>query len=127
MLTSLQNDFIIKNTVHNEVHAIEIADDSFDISLKNEEVLAIYVLGQMQNKMVRIQDSSRNWKQVGLLHIKEINGIENPDFSNSNNWNNIILNSITIKIYSASTWGTSTSTYSSVFQINEVSRFKEQV
>lgn len=126
-LSDEQSEFIIKRTVQNEVHAIDMEDDLFDVSLKGTEVVAIFILGQMQDKMVRIQDSSRDWKQIGLFRIEEINGVENPDFSNPDDWSSITLDSISFSLYSASTWGETRGTYSSVFDINEISRLKEQV
>lgn len=104
-----------------------MTEELFDIFLKDEEMMAIFVLGQMQNKMVRIHDPSRDWKQVGFFRIEEFNGTKDPAFSNPDDWNKVTLESISFSLYSVSTWGESASTYSSIFQVKEVCRFKEQI
>jgi len=76
-----------------------------DFELNNEEVLALYSLGQMHNKVVRMTDNFFENTKVGLFVIDELNGKTDLDFSNPDDWKEIIVQSISFSLISPNEWG----------------------
>lgn len=74
------------------------------LELKGVEVMAIYSLGQMHNKIVR-RVSVFDTTMVGLLTIESINGKTDLDFSNANDWKNIKVDDIYFSITSLNEFG----------------------
>ena len=77
------------------------------------EVVALYSLGQMHNKVVRLTDNFWGKTKVGLFFIDNINENSNLSFSNSNDWQSIDLKSISLTLITPNEWGgENTDTYS---------------
>jgi len=96
------------------------------LTLENIEVLAIFSLGQMHNKVVRCTDSYFGKTKVGIFTIDELNGNSDLDFSNPEDWKKVEINSVTISLSGPNEWGTFKDTYSSLFDIKKIELYKDQ-
>lgn len=67
------------------------------LELKGVEVMAIYSLGQMHNKVVR-STSVFDYTKIGLFFIESINGKSDLDFSNPEDWKVVELDDISFSI-----------------------------
>jgi hypothetical protein len=72
--------------------------------LEGIEVLAIYSLGQMNNKIVR-STSVYGTTTVGLFVIESFNGKSDLDFSNPDDWRTVHLEEIFFSITSPNGYG----------------------
>ncbi len=72
--------------------------------LAKVEVLAIYSLGQMHNKIVRKTDVFGNVR-VGLFVIESINGKSDLNFSKPDEWRDIKIDEIFFSIISPNEYG----------------------
>ena len=107
-----------------QIAVVNAQDHQFDIHLKGLEVLAIFVLGQMTNCMVRMTDTMWDKTKIGLFVIKELNGTTSPDFSNPDEWKNVELKSIEFSLISSNEWGLTVDTYRDLLKIKDISRIR---
>lgn len=109
-----------------QIEFINSGNHEIDFELTDFEVLAIYSLGQMQNKIVRLTDNFWGKTKVGLFVIDHINEKQNPDFKNANDWKSVSLSSISLTLITPNEWGgENTDTYSSIFDIKEIALLKQ--
>jgi hypothetical protein len=102
------------------------ARDEIDFTLSGIEVLAIYSLGQMHNKVVRMTDDFWGTTRTGLFHINHINGKTDFDFSKPDNWQTFELDSISFGLIVPNMFGAAdTTTFESLFNIKEISLLKQ--
>jgi hypothetical protein len=80
------------------IDLIQSAKHSEVFKLKGIEVAAVFSLGQMHNKIVKLTDSM--WKKVtvGLFYIDQINENHNLSFSNSADWQTVKIDSISMHL-----------------------------
>lgn len=98
---------------------------SIAFELKEFEVLALYSLGQMHNKIVRLTDNFWGKTKVGLFFIDHINEKSNLSFDNMDEWKTIDLSSVSLTLITPNEWGgESTDTYSSILDIREIALLK---
>ncbi|WP_300490073.1 hypothetical protein [Flavobacterium sp.] len=104
-----------------------ILSDDYEIeySLDGMEVLALYSLGQMHGKVVRLKDIIFDNPRVGLFKIEHINGHRNLDFSNPDLWRSITVDSISITFSKPNEWGHDASKFTSLFHIKNIALLKQ--
>lgn len=89
--------------------------------LNNEEVLAFWTLAQMHNKVVRMTDNFFGNTRVGVFTIDHLNGDTNLDFSNDEDWRNVVIDSISLSLTCPNDFGgTNKSTFQSIFDIKSI-------
>ena len=96
-----------------------------DFELSGLEVFAIFSLGQMNGKVVKLQDDQFAEPRIGVFTINHINGNENLDFSNMNDWTEVNLESISYTFTKEDKWGQSSSTYESLTHIKSIALLKQ--
>ena len=108
-----------------QLELINSDKQEIDFELKDLEIFAIFSLGQMHNKVVRMTDNVFGNTKVGVFTIDKINGIETLDFNNSDLWKNISLGSISLTLSTPNDFGgEDTSTYESLFDIKSIALLK---
>jgi hypothetical protein len=96
-------------------------DPKILLELKDLEVFAIYSLGQMNHKVVRMSETFFGNTQVGLFVIEEINGEKDLDFSSPEKWLHLDLKSIRVTLISPNEFGgSSTLSFNSLFYIKSI-------
>ena len=95
------------------------------LSLKGMEVLAIFSLGQMHNKIVRLKDGVWGKTKIGVFYINHINNKTDFDFSDSSKWKTVTIDAISVSLIEPNEWGgENTDTYNSLFDISEIALLK---
>lgn len=108
-----------------QIDFIRTAKHKTDFELKDLEVAAIYSMGQMHNKIVRLTDNFWGKTKVGLFFIDHINDNHELSFVNSEDWRTVTLHSISLTLITPNEWGgENTDTYSSIFDIREIALLK---
>ncbi len=108
-----------------QIEFIQFGNLIVDFELKELEVVSIYSLGQMHNKIVRLTDNFWGKTKVGLFFIDQINDNNQLSFSNMEDWRSVSLTSISFSLITPNEWGgQSTDTYSSLFDIREIALMK---
>lgn len=87
-----------------QLEIINLENPKILFELEGVEVLAIYSLGQMHNKIVR-RISVYGTATVGLFFIESINGKSNLDFSNPEEWQVLELEDISFSLTSLNEFG----------------------
>lgn len=113
--TSEQRELILSG---NEDHEIEF-------ELEGMEVFALYSLGQMHKKVVRMTDKFFGQTKVGVFTINHINGHRDLDFDNPNNWTNISIDSISFTFSRPNEWGSEASKFESISNITNIALLKQ--
>lgn len=87
--------------------------ESPEVAFKLEgiETVAIYSLGQMHNKVVRLTDNFFGNTKVGVFKIDELNDQNELNFSNPDDWQNVTINSIKFSLRGPTKWGGFEDTY----------------
>lgn len=104
-----------------------ILSDDYEVefSLDGMEVLALYSLGQMHGKVVRIKDIIFDEPRRGVFMINHINGHRDLDFSNPDHWRAVTVDSLSISFSYPNEWGSSTTKYESLFHIKNIALLKQ--
>ena len=133
-----EEDSEVSTSIYNEVIALEGEDEDIDFTpeqrelilsgnhdevefeLEGMEVYAIYSLGQMHNKVVRMTDDFFGDTKIGLFRINHINGHRDLDFSNPDNWRSIHIDSLSFTFSSPNEWGSQASRFASLSHIKKI-------
>lgn len=75
-----------------------------ELELKGVEILAVFSLGQMHNKIVRMSNIFGN-STVGLFRIESLNGKSDLDFSNPDDWKNVAIQDIFVSLLAPNEFG----------------------
>lgn len=113
--TSEQRELILSG---NEDHEIEF-------ELEGMEVFALYSLGQMHKKVVRMTDRFFGQTKVGVFTINHINGHRDLDFDNPNNWTNLTVDTISFTFSRPNEWGSEASKFDSISNISNIALLKQ--
>ncbi len=90
------------------------------LQLEGIEVLAIYSLGQMHNKIVRMQ-TVFGTSNVGLFKIESINGNPDLDFSDPEPWRNVVIDDMFVSLVSPNEFGSiDKRTFNNLFDIKSM-------
>ncbi len=108
-----------------QIALMALENPEIDFELEGMEVFAIYSLGQMNGKVVKMQDDMFPDPRIGLFTINHLNGVENLDFSNMDDWKEVHLESISYTLTKEDKWGQSSSTYESLFHIKSIALLKQ--
>lgn len=100
-------------------------DHEVEFELEGMEVLALYSLGQMHKKVVRMTDDIFGQTKVGVFTINHINGHRDLDFSSPDNWTNISIDAISFTFSRPNEWGHEASKYESLFHIKDIALLKQ--
>jgi len=130
-------------SVYNEVIALEGEDDDntftpeqrelilsgnhddIEFELEGMEVYAIYSLGQMDRKVVRMTDDLFGTERVGVFRINHINGHRDLDFSDPDNWRSIHIDSLSFTFSRPNEWGSEATRYESFSHIKNIALLKQ--
>lgn len=99
--------------------------DEVELELDGIEVYAIYSLGQMDRKVVRMTDNLFGTTRVGLFRINHINGHRELDFSNPDNWRKIHIESLSFTFSRPNEWGSEATKYESLSHIKNIALLKQ--
>ncbi len=99
--------------------------DEVEFELEGMEVYAIYSLGQMDRKVVRMTDDLFGTTRVGVFRINHINGHRDLDFSNPDNWRKIHIDSLSFTFSRPNEWGSEASKYESFSHIKNIALLKQ--
>jgi hypothetical protein len=104
-----------------QLSLIQNANAKIEFELNGLEILAIYSLGQMNNKIVKFKDNIWCKSRVGLFTIDHINGNTELDFTKPKPWLNVTIDSIAFSIKSPNEWGgENCSAYESLLDIKSI-------
>lgn len=126
--TSIYNDIIalqgeddkIEFTAEQRELILSGNHDEVEFELDGMEVYAIYSLGQMDRKVVRMTDNIFGADRVGVFRINHINGHRDLDFSHPDNWRKIHIDSISYTFSRPNEWGSEASKYESLSHIKNI-------
>ncbi len=113
------------NFTPKQIELINNENPDIALSLENLEVLAIFSLGQMQNKVVRFTDGFFGNTKVGVFTIDHLNGIEELDFSNPEDWREVDIKTIKFSLTGPNEWGHFKDSYQSLFDLKKIELYKE--
>ncbi|PHK16960.1 hypothetical protein VF12_39905 [Nostoc linckia z15] len=99
--------------------------EEVEFELDGIEVYAVYSLGQMNGKVVRMTDDLFGTTRVGLFRINHINGHRNLDFSNPDNWRKISIDSLSFTFSRPNEWGSEATRYESLSHIKNIALLKQ--
>lgn len=99
--------------------------DEVEFELDGMEVYAIYSLGQMDRKVVRMTDNIFGADRVGIFRINHINGHRDLDFGTPDNWRKIHIDSISYTFSRPNEWGSEASKYESLSHIKNIALLKQ--
>ncbi len=85
--------------------------------LEGIEVLGIYNLGQMHQKVVRLTDNFFGNTKVGVFSIDEFNGQNEVDFTNPDEWTDVKFESIKFSLKGPTKWGSFEDEYQNITHI----------
>lgn len=131
--TSIYNDIIALQGEDDEIEftpeqrelILSGDHDEVEFELDGMEVYAIYSLGQMDRKVVRMTDNIFGADRVGVFRINHINGHRDLDFSNPDNWRKIHIDSISYTFSRPNEWGSEASKYESLSHIKNIALLKQ--
>ncbi|MCI5059193.1 MAG: hypothetical protein MRY83_23980 [Flavobacteriales bacterium] len=103
-----------------QLDIIKASDHKASLELKGNEVFAIYSLGQMHNKVVRMTDNFFNQTKVVVFTIDHINGESNLNFDNPEDWKEVNLERISFTITCPTEFGSSYSKFERLNDIKEI-------
>ncbi len=104
---------------------IKSENPKVSFELKDFEVLAIFSLGQMNGKVVRLTDNFWGNTKNGVFTIDHLNGNKDLDFSNPDNWTNVHIESIAVTLTSPNDFGgEDTTTFQSLLDIKSIALLK---
>lgn len=109
----------------NQLELIKEENPKVVLELKDTEVLAIYSLGQMNNKVVRLHDNFFGKTTVGVFEIEHINGEKELDFRTDENWREVTIDSISLRITSPNEWGEQSTQFQSLLDIKSIALFDQ--
>lgn len=92
------------NFTQEQLELINSENPTVLLELKGVEVLAIYSLGQMHNKIVR-RVSVFDTTMVGLFKIESINGKTDLDFSTPDDWKSVEIDELYFSITAPNEFG----------------------
>ena len=105
---------------------IESENPEIVLRLEGPEVLAFYILAvNMHNKVVELTDTFFGQTKVGLFTIDELNGKEDLDFSNPDDWTTLHIDSISFSLNRPNMWGSEGTTYHSLLDIKSIGLLKQ--
>jgi hypothetical protein len=96
------------------------ANHSEVFKLKGVEVAAIFSLGQMHNKIVKLTDSMWKKTTVGLFYIDHINENHDLSFSNASDWQTVKIDSISMHLIIPNEYGQTTMVYNHFSEIEGI-------
>ena len=138
-----QEETEVSSSIYNDIIALQGEDDEIEFTpeqrelilsgnhdevefeLDGMEVYAIYSLGQMDRKVVRMTDNIFGADRVGVFRINHINGHRDLDFSNPDNWRKIHIDSISYTFSRPNEWGSEASKYESLSHIKNIALLKQ--
>lgn len=131
--TSIYNDIIALQGEDDEIEfmpeqrelILSGNHDEVEFELDGMEVYAIYSLGQMDRKVVRMTDNIFGADRVGVFRINHINGHRDLDFSHPDNWRKIHIDSISYTFSRPNEWGSEASKYESLSHIKNIALLKQ--
>lgn len=96
-----------------------IHSESQEVVFKLEgiEAVAIYSLGQMHQKVVRLTDNFFGNTKIGVFSIDEFNGQNELDFSNPDEWTDVTFKSIKFSLKGPTKWGSFSDDYQSITNV----------
>lgn len=126
--TSIYNDIIALQGEDDEIEftpeqrelILSGNHDEVEFELDGMEVYAIYSLGQMDRKVVRMTDNIFGADRVGVFRINHINGHRDLDFGYPDNWRKIHIDSISYTFSRPNEWGSEASKYESLSHIKNI-------
>lgn len=126
--TSIYNDIIALQGEDDEIEftpeqrqlILSGNHDEVEFELDGMEVYAIYSLGQMDRKVVRMTDNIFGADRVGVFRINHINGHRDLDFGTPDNWRKIHIDSISYTFSRPNEWGSEASKYESLSHIKNI-------
>lgn len=138
-----QEETEVSSSIYNDIIALQGEDDEIEFTpeqrelilsgnhnevefeLDGMEVYAIYSLGQMDRKVVRMTDNIFGADRVGVFRINHINGHRDLDFSHPDNWKKIHIDSISYTFSRPNEWGSEASKYESLSHIKNIVLLKQ--
>lgn len=99
--------------------------DEVEFELEGMEVYAVYSLGQMSGKVVRMTDDLFGTERVGLFRINHINGHRDLDFGNPDNWRSIHIDSLSFTFSRPNEWGSEATRYESFSHIKKIALLEQ--
>jgi len=114
------------NFTEEQLALIKSEHQNVVFELTGLEVLAIYSLGQMNSKVVRLTDGFFGDTKIGIFTIDELNGNTDLDFTSPENWTNVTIDSIRLSLTLPNNFGGhSSTTFESLLDIKAIALLKE--